>query len=156
VLVGLVVFVGAPSSASAQQSARIDIRTTVIRHCTIRANPLDFGNYDPIQANDTNPLDGTTQLIVRCTKGTRASIALDMGKYQQGANRRMFDGSEFLTYSLYQDSGRSTPWGGPVRRDLAVAINFNPRQVEVFGRVPPAQDVAANVYLDEVVATVEF
>src|SRR5258708_30912341 len=75
-----------------QSSANMQVSANVIRKCTISAQPLAFGNYDPVQANATAPLDGQTSLTVACTKGTAVDIAMDDGGNSQGQTRRLSNG----------------------------------------------------------------
>jgi spore coat protein U-like protein len=71
----------------------------------------------------------------------------------------MTDGSSnYLTYELYSDAGRTTVWtdsGGGLYAPGAAASK-TARNFTVYGRVASNQDVAAGSYSDTVVATVNF
>ena len=132
---------------------------TVTNNCTISTAALAFGSYDPVVANASTNLDGTGTVVVACTKGSTATIGLGLGANASGSTRRMRDGaSNYLTYELYQDSGRTTVWGNagaglsaPVAAPSKAARNFT-----VYGRVTSNQDVPAGSFNDTVVATVNF
>jgi len=147
------------TASAATSTATLPVSATVTNNCTINTTPLVFGSYDPVAANASANLDGTGGVAVACTKGATATIGLGLGGNASGASRRMGDGaSNFLTYELYQDTGRSTVWGnlGANLVSPAAAPSKAPRNFTVFGRVAADQDVPAGNYGDTVVATVNF
>jgi spore coat protein U-like protein len=149
----------APAAAAASQTANLGVSATVSTNCTISTTALGFGSYDPVGANASADLDGTGGLTVACTKGATATLGLGLGANASGSTRRMSDGSgSFLTYELYQDSGRSTVWGtaGAGLLTLTAAPSKAARVFTVYGRVPSNQDATAGSYTDTVVATVNF
>ena len=128
-------------------------------NCTISTAALAFGSYDPVVAHASTNLDGTGTVIVACTKGAAATVGLGLGSNASGSTRRMTDGSSnYLTYELYSDAGRTTVWGnsgaGLYRRAR------RPRRLRGISRStavsPSNQDVPAGSYSDTVVATVNF
>lgn len=150
---------GAQDQSGGQSSANMQVNANVVRKCTITAQPLAFGSYDPVQANATAPLDGQATLTVACTKGTAVNIAMDAGANAQGQTRRMTNaGGDFLLYEAYKDSGRSLRWGDGDgdRYDAGVAPSRDPRQFIVYGRVPGSQDVPEGAFQDTVLVTVQF
>lgn len=150
------------SGGSAQggaQSANMQVNANVIRKCTISAQPLAFGEYDPVQANATAPLDGQSTLTVACTKGTAISIGMDPGANAQGTVRRMASGTaDFLTYEAYKDSSHTQRWGDSAgdRYDAGVAPSRDPRQFIVYGRIAGGQDIAEGSFQDTILVTVQF
>jgi len=149
---------GGPAIDAQSASANLQVTASVSKNCTITTSPVNFGAYDPITAHKTSNLDGQGTLTVTCTRGAGAKVALAAGANALGTVRRMQDGAaSYLTYELYQDSSRSTPWGeGTSAKDLATALNSSPRDFVVYGRVPSGQDAAVGNYNDTVVATVNF
>jgi spore coat protein U domain-containing protein, fimbrial subunit CupE1/2/3/6 len=96
---------------AASATANLGVSATVTNNCTISTAALAFGSYDPVVANASSNLDGTGTVVVACTKGATATIGLGLGGNASGSTRRMGDGgTNYLTYELYQDSGRSTIW----------------------------------------------
>jgi spore coat protein U-like protein len=136
----------------------LSVTATVIANCSIDTTVVAMGNYDPAVANASTPLDGTGAVTITCTKGTSPTIGLDTGSHASGSTRRMTDGSEFLTYELYQNMGRTTVWGnsGGDLYSASAAPNNQARSITVFGRVAAGQDVSVGSYADTVVATVNF
>jgi spore coat protein U-like protein len=131
----------------------------VTNNCTISTAALAFGSYDPVVAHASANLDGSGTVIVACTKGAVATVGLGLGSNASGSTRRMTNGaSEFLTYELYQDAGRTTVWGnaGAGLYSPGAAPSKTARNFTVYGRVAANQDVVAGNYSDTVVATVNF
>ena len=120
---------------------------------------MNFGNYDPVTANATAPLDGIGTVTVTCTKGAPAKVGLNTGGNAQGTTRRMSQGAaEYLTYELYKEASHTTVWGdtADTALDLVAAPSRDPRTFTVYGRVAAAQDATVGNYTDTVVATVNF
>jgi spore coat protein U-like protein len=164
---GVVAFGGAAIAAAAfgtaasaaTATANLGVSATVTNNCTISTAALAFGSYDPVVAHASTNLDGTGTVIVACTKGATATIGLGLGSNASGSIRRMKDsGTNYITYELYQDSGRSTVWGtaGGALLSPGAAPSKTARNFTVYGRVASNQDVPAGSYNDTVVATVNF
>ena len=155
-----IVAVSVSSTASAATAtANLNVSATVTTNCTISTTALAFGSYDPVVANAAANLDGTGIVTVACTKGAPTTVGLGLGTNASGSVRRMTDGSSnYLTYELYQDSGRTTVWdnSGAGLLTPAVAPSKAARNFTVYGRVTSNQDVPAGSYNDTVVATVNF
>jgi spore coat protein U-like protein len=152
---------GALSSTAraATATANLGVSATVTNNCTISTVALAFGSYDPVAAHASTNLDGTGTVVVACTKGATATIGIGLGGNASGSTRRMGDGgTNYLTYELYQDSGRTTVWSdaGAGLLSPSAAPSKAPRNFTVYGRVTGNQDVPAGNYSDTVVATVNF
>ena len=157
-----VISVVAESSLSGQSqssTASLNISATVSKNCTIATAPVAFGAYDSVTANATAPLDGTGTVIVTCTKGAPAKVGLNAGGNAQGATRRMVGtAAEHLTYELYKDAAHVSVWGNTAADalDVPAAVNQNPQNFTVYGRVLQNQTAAVGAYTDTIVATVNF
>jgi spore coat protein U-like protein len=157
---GLLMWRAPGVSAQGQSTANMLVVTSVTRKCFIQTPPqLDFGTYDPVQANATAPLDGQSIITVACTKGAAVTIGIDNGANATGQVRRMAGGAaQFLTYELYKDAGRTERWGTGAGEtfDGGVAPSRDPRPFTVYGRVQGAQDVSEGAFQDTVLITVNF
>jgi len=153
----LALLAGSVPLAGQSTQSGFSVGATVSRSCQIDASPLAFGNYDPVARHATAPLDADTILVVTCTKGTPAAIALNAGRNASGGGHFMASGSERLRYDLYQDAGRGQRWGDAPGELLTLGpSDGNARSVHIYGRVPADQDVLVGTYSDTVVATVYF
>jgi len=156
--------VDAPHQASAATAtANLTVSATISNTCTITTAAVAFGAYDPIVANATSPLNGTGQITTTCTAGASPVITLGQGSNAGGGStnpapvRRMANGTNYMAYALYQDSGRSTVWGNtPATAPAAVAGTGLAQNTTVYGQVAAGQDLPAATYTDTVVATVTF
>jgi spore coat protein U-like protein len=126
--------------------------------CTVSTTDLAFGSYDPIVDNASAPREGTGGLLLNCTEGYNATVTLDQGQYPGSGStdaaplRQMSDGgSNRLSYSLYQDAGRTTIWGNTYGTALCTSGS-----VTVYGRITGGQNVPVGLYSDVVLVTVNI
>ncbi|HSL50030.1 MAG TPA: spore coat U domain-containing protein [Candidatus Deferrimicrobiaceae bacterium] len=154
---GLALGLTAPAFAQTA-TANLGVSATVAKNCSITTSAVAFGSYDPVVTHATSPLDGTGSVVVTCTKGAGTRIDLGVGANASGSTRRMAGGGDFLTYELYQNTGRTTVWGSGASagQTIAAAPSRAARTFTVFGRIPAGQDVSAASYNDTVVATINF
>jgi spore coat protein U-like protein len=147
-----------PVASAASATANLGVSATVTNNCLISTAALAFGSYDPVVANASTDLDGTGTVTVSCTKGATATIGLGVGSNASGSVRRMKDATtNYLTYELYQDAGRTTIWDeGAGLVSPGAAPSKAARNFTVYGRVASNQDAAAGSFTDTVVATVNF
>lgn len=151
------VFSGVNLSA-ASTNANLAVSATVANNCTITSNAISFGSYDPIVAHATANLDAAGSVVIACTKGATTTIGLDTGANASAGARRLASGGSFLTYELYQDTGRTTVWSntGAGLLTVAAAPSKAARTYPVYARMAGGQDVPAGTYADTIVATVNF
>lgn len=153
-LIGL----GMPLTAqAATTTTTFPVTATVQTACSVTANPLAFGNYDP---TSTTALDATTTLSVLCTVGTAFTVGLNAGT-ASGATvttRRMTNGASTLNYALYREAGRTNNWGNTPGTDTppATTAPVGPASITVYGRVPAGQNVPAGGYADTITVTVNY
>lgn len=90
--------------------------------------------------------------------GTDYSVALSAGQNASGSQRRMINAGEYVAYNLYQDSGRTEPWGdggatGTVLSGTGTGAN---EEVIVYGRVPSQDTPSPGTYTDTVQVTIAW
>jgi spore coat protein U-like protein len=146
-----------PSSTQAATTAStFTVQMTVTSSCVINsASTLNFGNQGVLVAN----VDNTSTLQVQCTNTTPYNIGLDAGTGTGAtvAARKMTNGANTITYSLYSDSGRSTVWGNTVGTNTVSATGNGASQTyTVYGRVPSQTTPAAATYTDTITVTVTY
>lgn len=149
----------AGSAKADTDTTTFNVTATVVSSCSVEADDLAFGNYDPSAGN----LDGSTTVRVYCSLGTGYTVGLDAGTGTPNATSRAMkktDENVYLDYELYSDSSRSTVWenstpnfisGTGTGVLLANVINHN-----VYARVPGDQDLATGSYADVITVTITF
>jgi spore coat protein U-like protein len=152
----------AAPALAATATSNFNVTASVTNNCTITSTTLAFGAYDPLVANATTALDAAGSVDITCTKGAATTIGLNAGNNAasaSGTTRAMSNGGgSFLSYEIYQESGRTTVWtnSGAGLLTPPVAPSKATRSFPTYGRVPAGQDAAAGSYTDTVTATVNF
>jgi spore coat protein U-like protein len=150
------------NSYAGSQTSNMAVSASVAANCTISAGALNFSAYDPIVTNASAALDGTATVTVTCTSGASTTVTLgqganaDSGSTAAAPLRRMLSGSNYLSYALYQNAGRTTVWGDTAGTGVGHTGTGTATGITVYGRVAGGQNVPAGAYSDTVVATVTF
>jgi len=155
-LVGLIVFFAA-APILAQSGAVVYVSARVETQCRVFGGKLDFGTYNPIGAQASQPLDAAAHFEVLCSPGAQAQLSLRAGLHPVADRRRMVAPGhpDQLQYDLYVDSGRTRLWT-PATAITLQQLGVQPLRVAVFGRIPHGQDVTAGSYEDSVLIEVRF
>ena len=149
---------GPSGTKAATQSDTFDVTATIIASCSITANDLAFGNYDPLSVTN---LDQTTTINVTCSNGAAYDIQLSGGLSTNVAARTMDDdatGTNFLNYSLFYDAARTNNWGVTNGTDTYQGTGSGAAQViTVYGRIAAGQTTPpVGAYTDTITATIEY
>ena len=154
-LVSALALFGSEAQA-ATATTTFTVQMTIAASCIINsASTLNFGTSGVIAAN----VDQTSTLQVQCTNTTPYSISLDPGTGSGAtvAARKMTNGANTITYSLYQDAGRTTVWGNTIGTNTVAGTgNGASQSYTVYGRVPPQTTPAAALYTDTITVTVTY
>jgi spore coat protein U-like protein len=153
------------TAVAATATSNFTVTATVVASCTISTTAIGFGNYDPVVANATTPVDANGTVTVACTSGASTTIGMSQGANQTGTStaaapaRQMASGAtNRMRYDLYQDPARATVWGDV---GTAAAETYNSTSkaatiLNIYGRIPSGQDVVTGAYTDTVTATIQF
>ena len=129
---------------------------TIAASCTIlSATTLDFGSNGVLAAN----IDQTSTIQVQCTNTSPYNIGFNAGTGTGATvtNRKMTNGANTVSYSLYSDSGRTTNWGNTVGTDTVSSTgNGASQNFTVYGRVPAQTTPAPATYTDTITVTVTY
>jgi len=148
------------ASASAHETASLQVTATLQNSCTIAATPLAFGNI----TNPTVDTSGTATLTYNCTNGMTGYIGLNQGSGGTAVNARQLtnnaSSSVKLNYWLYQDSSRAQNWGntpgstGDAKAFTGTGASAN---MTVYGFIPAGQTPAqSGMFGDTVTVTVYY
>ena len=147
--------------AATTVNGNLSVTANVAAACAVTASTaVAFGPYDPLATGATN---GPGTVTVRCTKGTSADIGLNPGANATSTSctaltRRMTNGTDFLPYALYSDSGRATVWGCDTTNDVTrvSTSSLTGFAFDVYGQIPAGADVGPGNYTDTVSVIVNF
>lgn len=133
--------------------------------CQISGSAMSFGAYNVLSLV---PLDSVGSITVTCTRvagQANANVSLGIGPSPNtGATnvRRMRQqaGTDLLDYNLFSDPGRSAVWGmgsEAVVQQVTVPASQGTvqRVLQIYGRIPPAQNVSVGTYSDHLTLTVD-
>lgn len=121
---------------------------------------VSFGSYNVYSSAN---VDAAGSMTYVCNTGTASFVTIDISAGSSGVTttRTLKNGANALNYNLYAGATRTgNPWGdgtgstthyGPVLVELGT-----PATVDVYGRIPGSQNVAAGAYSDTVVLTINF
>lgn len=152
----------AEGAAAATATSTIMVSVTLASTCTVSANPLSFGTYQPGQGGAS----ASTTLAVRCTRGAPFSVALNAGTGGGSvAQRLMSMGASRLQYNLYTTAAHTAVWGDGTQSTATVSgvgrgfASAGAITHTVYGQIPdsPANvDLAPGLYTDVITVTVSY
>lgn len=159
---GLAAFAGASLATIGEaHAADVTVTATVSANCTITAGTLSFGVYDAL--DNAAAHDAAGSISVTCTNGSAAQITMNDGSNPDTGStaavplRRLNDGgTNFLSYSLFQDTGRTVVWGADAATDMDITGTGAAQSLTIYGRIAGDQMVPAGSYSDTVTALVTF
>lgn len=151
----------AANALAGSASTNLGVTASVSDNCIIATADVAFGAYDPIVANAAAARNGTGTVTVTCTTDASAVLTLGLGANDNGGTasdpaRRMSDGSNFLSYTLFSDSNRTAEWGNNAGTGVADTGTGTASAHTVYGSIGPGQNVPQGSYSDTVLATVTF
>ena len=141
---------------AATDSDTFQVTASVLAACSITANDLNFGNYNPVSGT---PLNAATTLEITCTNGAAYEVGLSagLGAGASVATRFMTNGGNQLAYSLYSDAARTSGWGETSGVNTVSGTGSGALQaLTVYGQIPGGQSVPAGLYTDTVTATITY
>ena len=168
ILLGLVTSIAVSfGCAWATTNQQVSVTGNVIGDCsTVPATgTLAFGSYNPFSNTDVTQ---SFQFSINCTRGdTNLNVAVNGGlnfaSASPSGSRAMKNGTTFLSYQLYEDSGHTTVWPfntsngtGTVVSQTAGGIN-SANTISLYGVVPHGQtSPAVGSFSDTVTVTVNY
>ncbi|MFC7048730.1 Csu type fimbrial protein [Emcibacter nanhaiensis] len=132
------------------------VTSTVISSCGVSASDLAFGDYDIVAGT---AIAGSTTVSVTCSSGTAYEIGLDagLGAGATVTTRKMTNGGNTLSYSLYSDVSHTTVWGETTGVDTLSSSGTGAAQnFTVYGLINASQSVPTGSYSDTITVTVTF
>lgn len=141
-------------------------RAAVVFLCSVSANGINFGLYNPLNAASTTAAGSWS---VNCTASGTGSgtvsgtLSLSAGSSGTYSSRRMKSGTNTLSYNIYltpayaQILGDGTA-GTYAPSDSGTVVAGQQYQVTgtMYGLMPALQDVAPGAYVDSIIVTVTY
>jgi spore coat protein U domain-containing protein, fimbrial subunit CupE1/2/3/6 len=125
--------------------------------CTVTANLIAFGNYNPFTAT---PKNRTGRITAVCKGNGALTVALSTGQSGNYNPRYMLSGStsDELDYNLYTTAARVTIFGDGTAGTQTVSKNFknNTVRISIYGQIPAMENIAPGSYTDNIIATITF
>ena len=115
--------------------------------CGVDVKPLAFGTIDVTETSEA-----TGEVVVDCDEGASFSVAIDA----TGGKGRMTAASGGLAYELYQNAGRSIPWGSGSLERPSQASAGSPARLTIYGLIPRQPSTPPGSYLDQLTVTLSF
>lgn len=135
-------------------SDSITVSTVVIANCTIDANNLNLGNYDPIveHRDSANWLQTDSIITTQCTKGSSPKITLASAN-----GLKLKKGTDELNYSLHaSDADLIANIAWPVAGQAVLASGQTDETTDIYVKLPGGQDMPVGYYSDTVTVDISF
>ena len=135
------------------------VTTDVSLSCSMTVGAMNFANYDPSSVED---LLGSATIESTCTSGGTAKITMgegsspNTGSLPSAPDRRMVLGSEYLSYAIYSDTGRTTVWGDTADTGKGITGTGSASDTLVYGKITAGQAVGSGTFGDSVVVTLTY
>lgn len=153
----IALLVPASSAYAATANSTLGVTMTINAGCTVAAGTVPFGSQSTLQSN----IDQTGTVTVTCTNTTPYNIGFDNGANGASVTTRKMKGgasnTEFVSYSLFTNSARTSNWGNTVGTDTVSGTgNGSAQAITVYGRVEPQSIGSPGAYSDAVNVTVTY
>jgi spore coat protein U-like protein len=152
---GLLVL-GATSALAATATGTFNSLLTITAQCKVQsASNMNFGSTGVIDSTITS----TSTIGVQCTNGEGYTISLDGGSGSSGTTttRTMENGSEYVNYTLWQNSAHTQNWGNTGSEIMtSLTGNGSVQSYTVYGQILAQSTPTAGSYSDTVTVTVTY
>lgn len=121
-------------------------------YCNAYASILAFGTY-----NGTTAVSSTVTVTVTCSAGNVFRVGLNAGIGSGGSTttRKMSNGSNLMSYQLFQNSAHTINWGNnPPTDTINGTGNDQPQVFTAYAMVPAGQFVVPGNYTDAITANI--
>jgi spore coat protein U-like protein len=125
--------------------------------CSTAATSVDFGAYN---VADPVPTDTVGSMTVECDRPALVSIAIGPSSATGSVTprqMRLAGGDDRLNYNLYLDPSFTAVWGdgtGGGAPFVRPVVPRRPWHANIYGRIPPGQNVSAGPYGDTLFVTI--
>ena len=162
-------FLGWQATANAQTvTGTIESTITLLSACEVNGSTatsgvdfgtLDFGGHSTFFDEATTQLQsGSANAIeIRCAQGADATLTITGGLHDAavgGSGRAMANGSRYVPYDIYSDSGFQNPLVNG--ETIAVTADGSIQQIPIYGRALGNSGLIPGDYSDTISVTLDF
>jgi spore coat protein U-like protein len=135
-------------------SAAFAANATYSSVCRLASTNLNFGSAGAL----TSSVPAASTVTATCSSSTPYTVGLNGGNASSSdpTQRQMSSGTAQITYGLYQDSARTSPWGNTSSNWIGGTGSGLAQALTVYGLVPAQTAPAPGTYSDTIVATVTY
>jgi spore coat protein U-like protein len=148
------------------QAAISTAHAAVTFTCTVSASSIVFGNYNPLSTSGDAAVGSWTVTCNAIGSGTATvsgTLSLSTGLSGRYSARTMKSGTNSLQYNIYLTPSYTQIFGDGTAGTFAPSDSGTVTAGQVYqvagnmyGFMPPLQDVPAGSYLDSIVVTVAY
>ncbi len=134
--------------------------------CTVAASGIAFGTYNPLSTTGTSAVGSWTVTCNAIGSGSATvagTLTLSTGSSGSYANRTMKSGTNSLRYNIYLTPSYAQIIGdgsagtyAPSDSGTVTAGQVYQVAGNMYGYMPPSQDVAPGGYADSIIVTVTY
>jgi len=152
----LVAGVGFSGAAMAQTTATADLTVTlnILGSCTVTPQTVAFGDQTSLSlALDTL----TSTITLNCSSGLPYELGFGPGQANQGGQRRMASGGNFVNYGIYRDNAYTeslTAVGGA--NTFSGTGTGGDQTHTIYARLPAQTATGYGAYQDKPVMTIQW
>ena len=112
----------ATSAFAATATGTFNSLLTITAQCKVQTtSSLNFGSAGVLDSAVNN----TATIGVQCTNNQAYSISLDGGLNGNTTTRKMKNGTETVSYTMWQDAARTQNWGNTAGTDTKTGLTGN-------------------------------
>lgn len=139
---------GVPASVQ----PNLNVTANVLAGCTITTTDVNFGSTGMLTA----AVQASGSVRLTCTNNLAYTVDLVVPAGRTSTTRTMSKGSETVTYGLYKDTARTSPWGDAGSQRQTGTGNGLQQILNVYGRVPAQATPSSGEYVDTVIVNVTY
>lgn len=119
---------------------------------------VGFGVYNVFDLLPNSSGVGSISIYCRGSGSDHGyDVTLSRGQSHSYTSRIMKSGANILNYNIYTSATRTIVWGdGTGGSHIQTAYKNSTTTLDLYGQIPAGQDVAKGIYIDDLIATVNF
>lgn len=145
----------AASAYADTTTSDMTVSMNIAAYCTISSPPsLDFGSVTDLVTEHT----AQATIPVNCSSGSSYKLIADNGANYDAVNsiRRMSDGNDYISYSVYTDSAYSNAFPTTQAQATSMAGSGTVQNIPVYAKVSGQALPPVGSYTDTITLTINY